>query len=448
MKVRKKLVVVDAVLYQPGMEDGHAYYDLNGKFLGYYDKIGAYPKSNRKPAIKTLEGFHVISEGDYIITGVKGERYPIKPDIFKETYEITEDNGTQLKHPYLESEKEREVLENLSNYEQIESQSLDSLVDKLNSLSGVNVTSYGDKETLTYDCTGIKWKYHVYFRCKDQNTLAELGRALERNYSDQYKWWSLGVTWTDTEPFVIYYLQGTKEADIHSLIKIIETYQGSISELIDKAKQEVELADVVERDVPTEAVDMKTYNEMIKATRDANTEQAQVAKLQQDFLGKEKDRYTTKYDNLLNQVAVAIINGQVAGLIQTRSDFYFDERTCMSIWEESKKFVDARPEYRKENESDDITKSRMDTVMSYPKYETKEEDILETYRTALDFISRMGPYNGGVYDGVHRAPWFVYAKELACLVLGRPYKGNSPTPKELPEFFKAIDDFKNSIKNK
>lgn len=37
--------------------------------------------------IETLEGGHVVSEGDWIITGVKGEKYPCKPDIFKLTYE-------------------------------------------------------------------------------------------------------------------------------------------------------------------------------------------------------------------------------------------------------------------------------------------------------------------------------------------------------------------------
>jgi hypothetical protein len=29
----------------------------------------------------------IISEGDYIIKGVKGEFYPCKPDIFEMTYE-------------------------------------------------------------------------------------------------------------------------------------------------------------------------------------------------------------------------------------------------------------------------------------------------------------------------------------------------------------------------
>jgi hypothetical protein len=37
--------------------------------------------------IKTLEGEHLASIGDYIIKGVNGEFYPCKPDIFHKTYE-------------------------------------------------------------------------------------------------------------------------------------------------------------------------------------------------------------------------------------------------------------------------------------------------------------------------------------------------------------------------
>jgi hypothetical protein len=37
--------------------------------------------------IDTLEGGHIVCPGDFIITGVKGERYPCKPDIFAATYE-------------------------------------------------------------------------------------------------------------------------------------------------------------------------------------------------------------------------------------------------------------------------------------------------------------------------------------------------------------------------
>lgn len=37
--------------------------------------------------IGTLEGGHIVCPGDWIITGVKGEKYPCKPDIFTATYE-------------------------------------------------------------------------------------------------------------------------------------------------------------------------------------------------------------------------------------------------------------------------------------------------------------------------------------------------------------------------
>lgn len=37
--------------------------------------------------VETLEGGHIVCPGDWIITGVHGERYPCKPDIFAATYE-------------------------------------------------------------------------------------------------------------------------------------------------------------------------------------------------------------------------------------------------------------------------------------------------------------------------------------------------------------------------
>lgn len=40
--------------------------------------------------IDTLEGGHTVCPGDFIITGVQGERYPCKPDIFEATYEPVE----------------------------------------------------------------------------------------------------------------------------------------------------------------------------------------------------------------------------------------------------------------------------------------------------------------------------------------------------------------------
>lgn len=37
--------------------------------------------------IPTLEGKMIAAKGDFIIRGVKGEFYPCKPDIFKQTYD-------------------------------------------------------------------------------------------------------------------------------------------------------------------------------------------------------------------------------------------------------------------------------------------------------------------------------------------------------------------------
>jgi hypothetical protein len=41
--------------------------------------------------VPTLEGGHVVTPGDWIITGVHGEHYPCKPDIFEETYEAVDE---------------------------------------------------------------------------------------------------------------------------------------------------------------------------------------------------------------------------------------------------------------------------------------------------------------------------------------------------------------------
>ena len=75
MKFRKKPVVIEA---QQFFEN-----TLNGWPQGVY-------KDSKKPggyAIDTLEGCYSVTEGDWIITGVKGERYPCKSDIFELTYE-------------------------------------------------------------------------------------------------------------------------------------------------------------------------------------------------------------------------------------------------------------------------------------------------------------------------------------------------------------------------
>lgn len=48
--------------------------------------IEAY-QTDKEMMIHTLEGEMKASAGDYIITGLRGEKYPCKPDIFKMKYE-------------------------------------------------------------------------------------------------------------------------------------------------------------------------------------------------------------------------------------------------------------------------------------------------------------------------------------------------------------------------
>ena len=65
------------------------------KYPTLYDRYCVYMKWVRKPRslgyIKTLEGGHIVTPGDYIIRGVKDELYPCKPDIFEMTYEPVDD---------------------------------------------------------------------------------------------------------------------------------------------------------------------------------------------------------------------------------------------------------------------------------------------------------------------------------------------------------------------
>jgi hypothetical protein len=81
-KYRKKPVVIEAEQF-------------------FYKDFGKYPSTDirsnvsvdddtGKFIIETLEGNHIVSDGDYIIEGIQGELYSCKPDIFEETYEIME----------------------------------------------------------------------------------------------------------------------------------------------------------------------------------------------------------------------------------------------------------------------------------------------------------------------------------------------------------------------
>ena len=48
--------------------------------------VEAY-QTDKELFIDTLEGRMKALPGDWIITGIHGEKYPCKPDVFKKTYE-------------------------------------------------------------------------------------------------------------------------------------------------------------------------------------------------------------------------------------------------------------------------------------------------------------------------------------------------------------------------
>lgn len=70
---------------------------MNEKAAKKYRKkpivIEAY-QTDKVMYIETLEGTHKADIGDYIITGVNGEQYPCKPDIFEQTYEPEDLKGS------------------------------------------------------------------------------------------------------------------------------------------------------------------------------------------------------------------------------------------------------------------------------------------------------------------------------------------------------------------
>ncbi|WP_211272811.1 hypothetical protein [Domibacillus antri] len=55
------------------------------KFVKKQVVISAF-RTDKVMFIETLEGTMKAEKGDWIVTGIKGEQYPVKPDIFEETY--------------------------------------------------------------------------------------------------------------------------------------------------------------------------------------------------------------------------------------------------------------------------------------------------------------------------------------------------------------------------
>lgn len=99
MKFRKKPVVIEAVQWTgENLEDIQAFGpSIHPMPFTATTTIAKLVRNDYYPlVVPTLEdGFdnqaiHIANKGDWIIRGVKGELYPCKPDIFKQTYEKVE----------------------------------------------------------------------------------------------------------------------------------------------------------------------------------------------------------------------------------------------------------------------------------------------------------------------------------------------------------------------
>lgn len=89
MKYKKKPVIIDAMQWfgfnkVPVLKEVH-YYNPYEEASSVCEQCGELLSEHG--TIPTLEGNHIVCPNDWIITGVKGEKYPCKPDIFELTYE-------------------------------------------------------------------------------------------------------------------------------------------------------------------------------------------------------------------------------------------------------------------------------------------------------------------------------------------------------------------------
>lgn len=83
MKFRRKPVEVDAVQFRIADPATHEHVNFSQPHPD--PRMGS--SLDGRYWVQTLEGPLVVSDGDWIITGVKGEHYPCKPDIFPMIYE-------------------------------------------------------------------------------------------------------------------------------------------------------------------------------------------------------------------------------------------------------------------------------------------------------------------------------------------------------------------------
>lgn len=90
MKFRKRPVIIEAEQFDPMKKPWPVGVEQYTKSIT--ESVGGSRSEWYAWRIQTLEGPHEVSPMDWIITGVKGEKYACKPDIFILTYENYIDN--------------------------------------------------------------------------------------------------------------------------------------------------------------------------------------------------------------------------------------------------------------------------------------------------------------------------------------------------------------------
>lgn len=92
MTYRKKPIEIEAFQYDGDLKGKDGYYVPDWAVDAFELGVMYYAsRSDNEPPcelfIKTLEGDHHVSVGDFVVQGIQGELYPCKPDIFEATYE-------------------------------------------------------------------------------------------------------------------------------------------------------------------------------------------------------------------------------------------------------------------------------------------------------------------------------------------------------------------------
>ena len=92
MKVRRKPVIYEAEQWFPGIAvDGVEECTVEHwieQGLMTQEKVILKGSPCTRGRVKTLEGEMWASPGDFILTGIRGEKWPVKPDVFEASYEI------------------------------------------------------------------------------------------------------------------------------------------------------------------------------------------------------------------------------------------------------------------------------------------------------------------------------------------------------------------------